>query len=82
MVPVLALPPASSTTHANDFDQRYVALSFTNTGNNTLTATAPANANLAPPAYYMLVIVNNKGVPSVMPFLQLSTTGGGGKQGS
>jgi len=32
---------------------------------------APATANMAPPGYYMLVIVNSNGVPSVMPFIQL-----------
>ena len=69
----VALMRAGSTTHADDFDQRYVALTFTNTGSNTLTATAPASANLAPPGYYLLVIVNRSGVPSVMPFVQVTT---------
>jgi hypothetical protein len=59
-----------ATTHADDFDQRYVNLSFT-IGTGTLTATAPENGSIAPPGYYMLVIVNTSGVPSVMPFLQL-----------
>ena len=68
----VALMRAGSTTHADDFDQRYVSLSFTNSGNNTLTATAPANANMAPPGYYTLVIVNKGGVPSVMQFVQVS----------
>ena len=68
----VALMRAGSTTHADNFDQRYVSLTFTNTGNNTVTATAPANANLAPPGYYLLVIVNRSGVPSVMPFVQVS----------
>jgi hypothetical protein len=67
----MALVHPGATTHADDFDQRYVNLTFT-VGNGTLTATAPANGNLAPPGYYMLVIVNTSGVPSVMPFLQLN----------
>ena len=67
----VALVRPGATTHADDFDQRYVNLTFT-VGNGTLTATAPANGNLAPPGYYMLVIVNTSGVPSVMPFLQLN----------
>ncbi len=46
-------------------------LTFT-AGTGKLTATAPANANMAPPGYYMLVIVNTNGVPSVMPFLQMT----------
>jgi hypothetical protein len=37
-----------------------------------LTLTAPANAYLAPPGYYMLFLFNNNGVPSVAPFVQLT----------
>lgn len=72
----VALMRAGSTTHADDFDQRYVGLTFTNSGGNTLTATAPANANLAPPGYYLLVIVNRSGVPSVMQFVQVAAAQG------
>ncbi len=66
----VALLRPGATTHADDFDQRYVDLAFS-IGTGTITATAPANGNVAPPGYYMLVIVNSSGVPSVMPFLQL-----------
>jgi hypothetical protein len=45
-------------------EQRYVPLAFT-AGATHVTATAPANANVAPPGPYMLVIVDDKGVPSV-----------------
>ncbi|MDP8968537.1 MAG: Ig-like domain-containing protein [Actinomycetota bacterium] len=51
-------------THSVDMDQRYVPLSFT-AGSGTLTATAPANQNIAPPGPYMLFVVNADGVPSV-----------------
>ena len=30
-----------------------------------MTATAPANANIAPPGVYMLFIIDDDGVPSV-----------------
>ena len=66
----VALMRPSATTHADDMDQRYVDLTFT-VGSGQITATAPPNANYAPPGYYMLVIVNSSGVPSVMPFLQI-----------
>ncbi len=69
----VALVMPSANTHANDMQQRYVPLQFT-VGAGSLTATAPANGNLAPPGYYMLVIVNSSGVPSVMPFVQLPLT--------
>jgi hypothetical protein len=67
----VALVRPGATTHADDFDQRYVNLTFT-IGSGTITATAPANGNIAPPGYYMLVIVNSSGVPSVMTFLNLN----------
>jgi uncharacterized protein YjdB len=67
----VALVRPGATTHADDFDQRYVDLAFT-LGSGTIQATAPANGSEAPPGYYLLVIVNSSGVPSVMPFLQLN----------
>jgi hypothetical protein len=67
----VALVRPGATTHADDFDQRYVDLTFT-LGSGIITATAPANGSEAPPGYYMLVIVNSSGVPSIMPFLQLN----------
>lgn len=66
----VALIRPSATTHADDMDQRYVPLSFTQ-GTGSLSITAPVNANSAPPGFYMLVIVNSNGVPSKMRFLQL-----------
>jgi hypothetical protein len=66
----VALIRPSATTHADNFDQRYVDLTFTVSA-GTIKATAPANGSVAPPGYYMLVIVNSNGVPSVMPFLSL-----------
>ena len=67
----VALVKPGATTHADDFDQRYVDLTFT-VGAKGIQATAPANGSQAPPGYYMLVIVNSNDVPSVMPFLQLN----------
>jgi len=66
----VALIRPAATTHADNFDQRYVDLTFT-IASGTITATAPANGSTAPPGYYMLVIENSSGVPSVMPFLML-----------
>jgi hypothetical protein len=66
----VAMIRPSAVTHDNDFDQRYVDLAFT-VGSGQITATAPLNANNAPQGYYMLVIVNSSGVPSVMPFVQI-----------
>jgi len=62
-----------SNTHAFDFEQRLVGLTFT-AGSGVLTVTAPPNANVAPPGYYMIFVLNRTGVPSVAKFVQLSPT--------
>jgi len=66
----MALIRPGATTHAYDNDQRYVDLTFT-IGSGQITATAPASGNYAPPGYYMLVIVNSTGVPSLARFVTL-----------
>jgi len=76
----VALVRPGATTHANQMDDKhYVDLAFrvnaARTGPVQITATAPASANSAVPGYYMLVIVNAEGVPSVMPFIQLKAAG-------
>jgi galactose oxidase-like protein/Big-like domain-containing protein len=60
----VALVRLGAVTHSDNMEQRYIPLSFT-AGATTLTATAPANANIAPPGYYMLFIIDANGVPSV-----------------
>src|SRR5262249_52026482 len=37
-----------------------------------LTINAPANTNYAPPGYYMLFLLNSKGVPSVAKIVQVT----------
>jgi trimeric autotransporter adhesin len=59
-----------TVTHAFGMDQREVGLTFT-AGSGSLTVTAPANGNLAPPGYYMLFLVNSAGVPSVAQIVQI-----------
>ena len=60
----VAIVRLGAVTHSNNMEQRYIPLSFT-AGATSLTATAPANANVAPPGFYMLFIVDANGVPSV-----------------
>jgi hypothetical protein len=61
-----ALIRPGATTHAEDFEQRYVNLAVTQvTQGVKITVRAPANGGVAPPGYYMLFIVNSSGVPSV-----------------
>jgi Domain of unknown function (DUF1929)/Glyoxal oxidase N-terminus/PKD domain/Bacterial Ig domain/Galactose oxidase, central domain len=68
----VALIRNGANTHAFDMDQRMVSLSFTKSA-GALTVTAPPNANVAPPGYYMLFIVDGNGVPSVAPFVQVAS---------
>lgn len=53
-----------ATTHTFNMGQSFIPLSFT-VGSNSLTATAPANGNLAPPGNYLLFILDTNGIPSV-----------------
>ena len=59
-----------SVTHTADWNQRFMELPFTRSG-NTLTVDAPANANLAPENYYMVFLVNSNGVPSEAKIVKL-----------
>ena len=59
-----------SVTHFFDMNTRFVPSAFQQTTGG-LTITAPANANLAAPGYYMLFLVNSNGVPSIAPIVQL-----------
>ena len=67
----VALVRLGAVTHSNNMEQRYVPLSFT-AGATTITATAPANANVAPPGFYMLFIIDTNGVPSVASMVNVA----------
>jgi len=62
---VVLLRPGS-TTHTRNFDQRLVELTFTTNPDfpRRLIVTGPPNGNIAPPGYYLLYVLNQKGVPS------------------
>ena len=59
-----------AVTHAIDQNQRYVPLTFQQVAGG-LTLQSPSSANLAPPGYYMLFIVNSNGVPSVASIVKI-----------
>jgi hypothetical protein len=69
----VALIRPAAVTHSFDEDQRFVPLTFVQNG-GSLTVEAPANANLAPPGYYMLFIVNSSGVPSTAAWVRFGGT--------
>ncbi|HEX7793571.1 MAG TPA: LamG-like jellyroll fold domain-containing protein, partial [Vicinamibacterales bacterium] len=62
-----------SVTHTHNMSSRFVDLTFTR-NSGSLGVTSPANANVAPPGYYMLFLVNSSGVPSVATMVKLGGT--------
>lgn len=68
----VTLTALGSTTHAQNFGQRFISLKFQATTGG-LTVTAPANANLSPPGYHLLWLIHTNGVPSVSKTIRLDT---------
>ena len=66
---VLVAP--SATTHAANMTQRLVPLKAKGAGSGKLNLTAPPNGRVAPPGWYMLFVLDSRGVPSVASWLQL-----------
>lgn len=66
----VTLVKTGSATHTVDFDQRFLPLTHTASGTQ-LNVAMPANANVAPPGYYMLFVFNSAGVPSVAKIIKL-----------
>jgi hypothetical protein len=67
----VALVRAGSVTHSNNMDQRYVELSIIQRDSSSLTVKTPLNGTIAPPGYYMIFILNRKGVPSKGRFIKI-----------
>ena len=59
----VSLVALGSVTHSFNNTQRRIPLQFTQTG-AIVQATLPANANLAPPGYYMMFAIDANGVAS------------------
>ncbi len=68
----LVLMGLSSVTHSTNVGQRYVPLEFSRSGGANLAARMTANPNLAPPGYYLLFALNDKGVPSEARTIQVT----------
>ena len=60
-----------SVTHAFNESQRFNRLTFSMSGTGTLNVTAPAGAPLSPPGYYMLFLIDTRGVPSVAKIIRI-----------
>jgi hypothetical protein len=61
----------SSVTHAFNMEQRINRLAFSAAADG-LNVAALTNANLSPPGYYMLFILNGSGVPSAAKIVRVS----------
>src|SRR4051794_1141476 len=70
----VALIRLGAVTHSDNMEQRYVPLSFS-AGATSLTATGPANANVAPPGIYMLFVIDGNGVPSIARMVSVGIQG-------
>ncbi|MGH8576286.1 MAG: galactose oxidase-like domain-containing protein [Gammaproteobacteria bacterium] len=68
---VLMRPGAA--THAFDMEQRLVELEIQAVLGGGLRLVGPPNANIAPPGYYMLFLIDSAGVPSVATFVRLGS---------
>jgi len=60
-----------SVTHSYNENQHALPLTFSVSGTSSISVSAPARAALAPPGYYLLFIIDNRGVPSVARFVRL-----------
>lgn len=63
----------SSTTHQINSDQRCIGLAFQLMSRDRLTVSMPPGDGIAPPAYYMLFIIDEQGVPSEGHWLRLNS---------
>ena len=70
-----ALLRPCSVTHAVDFGQRYVEIAFSKTtfaaGTWTGVVTWPDDDHMVPPGWYMLVAVDDEGVPSTGKWMRI-----------
>jgi len=67
----VALVAPGAVTHANDMHQRYIKLKPMGSGRNIQVA-IPASANLVPPRYYMLFVIDGNGIPSRAQFIRIT----------
>ena len=67
-----SLVAPGAVTHGVDMNQRVIQLAVTH-GTGCVSLRAPA-ANVAPPGYYMLFLLNDQGVPSVAKFVKLQAS--------
>ncbi len=60
----------TSASHSFNFEQRFVELTFQQSGDR-LVAQAPTRATDAPPGFYLLFVLNSAGTPSVAKIVRV-----------
>jgi hypothetical protein len=65
----------SAVTHAFNQEQRFLPLSFS-AATGGVNVTFPSSANISPPGYYMLFLLNSAGVPSVAKIINIGGSAG------
>ncbi|HEV8387641.1 MAG TPA: galactose oxidase-like domain-containing protein [Nitrososphaera sp.] len=66
------------TTHHYDSNMRLVSLDVQSMTSSSVTVDAPLNANLAPPGYYYLHVLNGSNIPSRARIIRIPGSGSGG----
>ena len=69
------------TTHHYDANMRCVMLGVKSSTSSSVTVEAPLNANLAPPGYYYIHVINSSDIPSAAQIIKIPGTGTGGGGG-
>jgi galactose oxidase len=69
----VAVVGTSTTTHSFNSGQRYIPATFTQNG-RSISISMPSSANIAPPGYYLVFLVNSAGVPSNGVIVSLNAT--------
>jgi hypothetical protein len=71
-VKAVTLMAPAAVTHADDTNQRHVALRLKRGRHGKLTLRAPASGKVAPPGWYMLFAVTSRGTPSTARWVHLT----------
>lgn len=69
------------TTHHYDSNMRLLNLQKVSNTSSSITVQAPLNANLAPPGYYYIHVINGSNIPSVARIIRIPGTGDSGGGG-